>query len=90
MASTLAAEGGYQGAGEAPSLGKGSAAKMRPLIEEPVGMKLRIRGNSLRLRVARPNEVSVEGSQPSGRGKVLQILLEKDEARHGQTDASVA
>ena len=38
----------------------------------------------------RPNEVSVEGSQPIGRGKVLQILLEKDEARHGQTDDSVA
>lgn len=53
-------------------------------------MKLTIRGNSLRLRVARPNEVSVEGSQPSGRGKALQILLEEDEARHGQTDATVA
>jgi hypothetical protein len=38
----------------------------------------------------RPNEVSVEGSQPIGRGKVLQILLEKDEARHGQADDSVA
>jgi hypothetical protein len=37
----------------------------------------------------RPNEVSVEGSQPVGRGKVLQILLEKDEARHGQADDSV-
>ena len=28
----------------------------------------------------RPEEVSVEGSQPVGGGKVLQILLEKDEA----------
>jgi hypothetical protein len=27
----------------------------------------------------RPNEISVEGSQPIGRGKVLQIVLEKDE-----------
>jgi hypothetical protein len=27
----------------------------------------------------RPNEVSVEGSQPIGGGKVLQIVLEKDE-----------
>lgn len=53
-------------------------------------MKLTIRGNSLRLRVARLNEVSVEGSQPIGRGKALPILLEKDEARHGQTDSSVA
>jgi hypothetical protein len=26
----------------------------------------------------RPNEVSVEGSQPIGGGKVLQIVLEKD------------
>ena len=31
----------------------------------------------------RPNEVSVEGIQPVGGGKELQILLEKDEARHG-------
>jgi len=38
----------------------------------------------------RPDEVSVEGSQPIGRGKVLQILLEKDEARHGRADDSVA
>ena len=38
----------------------------------------------------RPNEVSVEGSQPIGPGKVLQILLEKDEARHGGADDSVA
>jgi hypothetical protein len=41
----------------------------------------------------RPAEVSVEGSQPIGGGKVLQILLEKDEARHGQAggaDDSVA
>lgn len=29
----------------------------------------------------RPDEVSVEGSQPIGGGKVLQIVLEKDEAR---------
>ena len=27
----------------------------------------------------RPDEVSVEGSQPTGGGKVLQIVLEKDE-----------
>jgi hypothetical protein len=27
----------------------------------------------------RPNEVSVEGSQPIGGGKVLQIVLEKDD-----------
>ena len=26
----------------------------------------------------RPNEVSVEGSQPTGGGKVLEIVLEKD------------
>jgi len=41
----------------------------------------------------RPGEVSVEGSQPVGGGKVLQILLEKDEALHGRgsgTDDSVA
>jgi hypothetical protein len=29
----------------------------------------------------RPNEVSVEGSQPIGGGKVLQIVLEKDGAQ---------
>jgi hypothetical protein len=29
----------------------------------------------------RENEVSVEGSQPIGGGKVLQVVLEKDEAR---------
>jgi hypothetical protein len=28
----------------------------------------------------RPDEVSVEGSQPIGGGKVLQVLLEKDDA----------
>ena len=41
----------------------------------------------------RPGEVSVEGSQPIGGGKVLQILLEKDEARLGRDsggDDSVA
>lgn len=27
----------------------------------------------------RPNEISVEGSQPIGGGKVLQIVLEKDD-----------
>ena len=32
----------------------------------------------------RPGEVSVEGSQPIGGGKVLQILLEKDEASLGR------
>jgi hypothetical protein len=34
----------------------------------------------------RPNEVSVEGSQPIGGGKVLQILLEKDATRRGGGD----
>jgi hypothetical protein len=29
----------------------------------------------------RPGEISVEGSQPVGGGKVLQIVLEKDEQR---------
>jgi len=41
----------------------------------------------------RPGEVSVEGSQPIGGGKVLQILLEKDEGslgRGGGEDDSVA
>ena len=41
----------------------------------------------------RPGEVSVEGSQPIGGGRVLQILLEKDEAplgRGGGGDDSVA
>ena len=38
----------------------------------------------------RAGEVSVEGSQPIGGGKVLQILLEKDEARHSRADDSVA
>ena len=33
----------------------------------------------------RANEVSVEGSQPIGGGKVLQILLEKDESGPGGT-----
>ncbi len=32
----------------------------------------------------RSNEVSVEGSQPIGGGKVLQIVLEKGEARSGR------
>jgi hypothetical protein len=31
----------------------------------------------------RPEEASVEGSQPIGGGKVLQISLEKDDARRG-------
>lgn len=35
----------------------------------------------------RPNEVSVEGSQPIGGGKVLQILLEKDESGPGRGGA---
>jgi len=37
----------------------------------------------------RPNEVSVEGSQPIGAGKVLQIMLEKDDParRRGGEDA---
>jgi hypothetical protein len=38
----------------------------------------------------RPEEVSVEGSQPIGGGKVLQIVLEKDETparRTGRDDA---
>jgi hypothetical protein len=40
----------------------------------------------------RPTEVSVEGSQPIGGGKVLQIVLEKDgaQARPGAEDDSVA
>jgi len=113
---------------------------MRPSLQGWAGMKLRIRGNSLTLRVSktelaklaetgkveetmrfssehslrygievrptgavtaafsgaeilvalpkarldlwlRPAEVSVEGSQPIGGGKVLQIVLEKDAAR---------
>ena len=36
----------------------------------------------------RPGEVSVEGSQPIGGGKVLQIVLEKDEPRHGRGTAA--
>jgi hypothetical protein len=32
----------------------------------------------------RPDEVSVEGSQPIGGGKVLQIALEKDDAGPGR------
>jgi hypothetical protein len=32
----------------------------------------------------RPDEVSVEGSQPIGGGKVLQIVLEKDDPRAGR------
>jgi hypothetical protein len=41
---------------------------------------------------SRPDEVSVEGSQPIGGGKVLQIVLEKDAAlaRPGGEDGSVA
>jgi hypothetical protein len=37
----------------------------------------------------RPGEISVEGSQPIGGGKVLQIVLEKDDAagRGGREDA---
>jgi hypothetical protein len=39
----------------------------------------------------RPDEISVEGSQPIGGGKVLQIVLEKDGADRGAgTDDSVA
>jgi hypothetical protein len=41
----------------------------------------------------RPDEVSVEGSQPIGGGKVLQIVLEKDDARaatRGGEDGQVA
>lgn len=36
----------------------------------------------------RPEEVSVEGSQPVGGGKALQIVLEKDGARRGSDPAS--
>src|SRR5688572_31773850 len=36
----------------------------------------------------RPGEISVEGSQPVGGGKVLQILLEKDEARPGHASGA--
>lgn len=116
---------------------------MRPFLQSRLGMKLWIRGNSLRFRVSktelaklaetgkveesvrfsseqglryaievrptgavtatfagtailvtlpkarldlwlRPGEVSVEGSQPIGGGRVLQILLEKDEAPLGR------
>jgi hypothetical protein len=32
----------------------------------------------------RPDEVSVEGSQPIGGGKVLQVVLEKDEPHRGR------
>ena len=32
----------------------------------------------------RPGEVSVEGSQPIGGGKVLQIILEKDDIQAGR------
>ena len=41
---------------------------------------------------SRPDEVSVEGSQPIGGGKVLQIVLEKDgaQSRRGVEGASVA
>jgi hypothetical protein len=40
----------------------------------------------------RPDEISVEGSQPVGAGKVLQIVLEKDglDARRAGRDDSVA
>ena len=41
----------------------------------------------------RPGEISVEGSQPIGGGKVLQVVLEKDELRRGtgfSEDGSVA
>jgi len=41
----------------------------------------------------RPDEVSVEGSQPIGGGKVLQIVLEKDDPRterRGDEDGQVA
>ena len=34
----------------------------------------------------RPDEVSVEGSQPIGGGKVLQIVLEKDDAARRRGD----
>jgi hypothetical protein len=34
----------------------------------------------------RPNEASVEGSQPIGGGKVLQILLQKDDRRFGRRE----
>jgi hypothetical protein len=35
----------------------------------------------------RPDEISVEGSQPIGGGKVLQIMLEKDGAMAGPATA---
>ncbi len=41
----------------------------------------------------RPDELSIEGSQPIGGGKVLQIVLEKDDprlGRRGDEDGSVA
>jgi hypothetical protein len=34
----------------------------------------------------RPDEVSVEGSQPIGGGKILQVVLEKDEAPGRRSD----
>jgi hypothetical protein len=34
----------------------------------------------------RPEEVSVEGSQPIGGGKILEIVLEKDDATVRRTD----
>jgi hypothetical protein len=38
----------------------------------------------------RPEEVSVEGSQPVGGGKVLQIVLEKDGAERDRRDGATA
>jgi hypothetical protein len=38
----------------------------------------------------RPEELSVEGSQPIGGGKVLQIVLEKDGAQHKPSGAAAA
>ena len=35
----------------------------------------------------RPEEVSIEGSQPIGGGKILEIVLEKDEAQVRRVDA---
>lgn len=55
-------------------------------------------GNSVRIALprpllelwSRPEQVSVEGSQPIGRGKALQIVLEKDGAGRGQRDGDPA
>jgi hypothetical protein len=46
---------------------------------EPTAIVVTVPKSRLDLWV-RPEEVSVEGSQPVGRGKALQIVLDKDDA----------